>query len=251
MQAQVNFDFSGAHVLVTGGTSGIGASISHAFAAAGANVTITGTRKAASDYDADLGLFRFLSMDAEDVSSIDAVVAQMPRCDILINNAGASFYPLGLDERDPDVFDRALRINLSAPYRLIQGLLDRLAESPLPGGGCVVGIGSVTSVMGMAQTLGYGAGKTGLLGITRGLAVDLGPRGIRINMVAAGMVETRMTAAVFEGSEWLAPTVARTPMGRLGQPEDVAGPVLFLCSRSAGWITGQLLMVDGGYTIHG
>jgi NAD(P)-dependent dehydrogenase (short-subunit alcohol dehydrogenase family) len=144
-----------------------------------------------------------------------------------------------------------LAINLSAPYRLAQKLADKLAQSNLPGGGSVINIGSVTSLMGMAATLGYGTSKTGLLGMTRGLAVDLGAQGIRVNMVAAGMVRTRMTAAVFEGSEWLAPTLARTPLGRLGEPDDIAGPVLFLCSDLASWITGQVLMVDGGYTIHG
>jgi NAD(P)-dependent dehydrogenase (short-subunit alcohol dehydrogenase family) len=133
------------------------------------------------------------------------------------------------------------------------GLADRLAKSRLPGGGCVIGIGSVTSFMGMAVTLGYGAGKTGLLGMTRGLAVDFGPRGVRVNVVAAGLVETRMTAPVFgpHGAAWREPSLARTPLGRLGQTRDIAGPVLFLASDAASWITGQVITVDGGFTIHG
>lgn len=247
----VAFDFSGARILVTGGTSGIGLATATAFAASGADVAVTGTKLLAADYDVDLAQFRYIPMDAEVPASIDATAAALAGCDVLINNAGVSFYPLGLDERDPDVFDRSLAINLSAPYRLVQKLAEKLAQSKLPGGGAVVNIGSVTSLMGMAATLGYGASKTGLLGMTRGLAVDLGARGIRVNMVAAGMVNTRMTAAVFEGSEWLAPTVARTPLGRLGEPDDIAGPVLFLSSGLATWITGQVLMVDGGYTIYG
>jgi 3-oxoacyl-[acyl-carrier protein] reductase len=245
------FDFFGAHILVTGGTSGIGLATASAFAASGAEVTVTGTKASSADYDIDLAQFHYIQMIAEAPASIDAAAEALARCDVLINNAGVSFYPLGLDERDPDVFDRSLAINLSAPYRLAQKLADKLAQSNLPGGGSVINIGSVTSLMGMAATLGYGTSKTGLLGMTRGLAVDLGAQGIRVNMVAAGMVRTRMTAAVFEGSEWLAPTLARTPLGRLGEPDDIAGPVLFLCSDLASWITGQVLMVDGGYTIHG
>lgn len=248
---ELHFDFDGARVLVTGGTSGIGAAVAAAFADSGAAVTVTGTRASPTDYDADLARYRYVRMDAEDNASIAAVADGLETCDILVNNAGLSFYPLGLDERDPDVFERAVRVHLTAPFRLTRLLVGKLAASTRPGGGCVIGIGSVTSFMGLAVTLGYGAGKTGLLGMTRGLAVDLGPRGVRVNVVAAGMVETGMTKAVFEGSEWLAPTLARTPLGRLGQPKDIAGSVLFLASDAASWITGQVMTVDGGYTIYG
>lgn len=247
------YDYSGASVLVTGGTSGIGAAIAHAFAEAGAEVTITGTRSQAADYEADLSRFTYSQFDAENRESIEALAGSTARCDVLVNNAGLSFYPLGLDEHDPDVFERALTIHLAAPFRLAMRLADKLAASRLPGGGCVIGIGSVTSFMGLAVTLGYGAGKTGLLGMTRGLAVDLGPRGVRVNVVAAGMVETAMTAGVFgpEGAAWREPSIARTPLGRLGRPEDISGPVLFLASEAAGWITGQFVMADGGYSICG
>ncbi|MXO74309.1 SDR family oxidoreductase [Altererythrobacter aerius] len=249
----IRYDYAGADILVTGGTSGIGRAIATAFREAGANVTVTGTRASANEYDADLSGMRYLPLDLEDDGSIDAVADAVPACDVLVNNAGMSFYPLGLDERDPDVFARAVRIHLTAPYRLTRKLAGKLAASGRAGGGCVVGIGSVTSFMGLAVTLGYGAGKTGLLGMTRGLAVDLGASGIRLNVVAAGLVETAMTAAVFspEGSAWREPSVARTPLGRLGKPDDIAGPVLFLASDAAAWITGQTIMVDGGYTISG
>ncbi len=248
---EVRFNFEGRNVLVTGGTSGIGAAIANAYADAGASVTITGTRASSADYEADLSRFGYLQLDLEDNASIDAVAAAIPACDILVNNAGASFYPLGLDEHDPDVFARAVQVHLVSAFRLSRRLVDRLAASTMPGGGAIIGIGSVTSFMGMSVTLGYGAGKTGLLGMTRGLAVDLGSRNIRVNVVAAGMVETRMTEQVFAGSEWLAPSLARTPLGRLGVPDDIAGPVLFLSSPAASWITGQVLMADGGYTIMG
>lgn len=245
------FDFGGRHILVTGGTSGIGAEIAKDFAKAGATVTITGTKAEARDYNADLSAYRYLQLDLEDDASIDAVASAIPACDILVNNAGLAFYTLGLDEHDPDIFARAVRIHLTSAFRLSRRLQPLLEASDMPGGASIIGLASVTSFMGMSATLGYGAGKTGLLGMTRGLAVDLGPKGIRVNAVAAGMVESRMTAPVFEGSGWLAPTLARTPLGRLGQPSDISGAVLFLSSSSAGWITGQTIMVDGGYTVMG
>ncbi|MDT0575877.1 SDR family oxidoreductase [Croceicoccus sp. F390] len=247
----IHFDFSGKKVLVTGGTSGLGAGIANAFANSGAHVTITGTRAQAADYDADLDRFDYRQLDVEDNASIDALADGIPALDVLVNNAGNSFFAAGLDEHDPDVFARAVQVHLNAPFRLVQRLADQLADSTQSGGGAVIGIGSVTSFMGMAVTLGYGAGKTGLLGMTRGLAVDLGPRNIRVNVVAAGVTRSRMTANVFAEKAWSEPTLARTPLGRMGEPEDIAGPVLFLASSAASWITGTTIMVDGGYTVSG
>lgn len=247
----IRFDLGGAKVLVTGGTSGLGAAIAQAYVDAGAEVTITGTRATASDYAEDLSRYRYCQLDLEDNRSIDALAESIPALDILVNNAGLSFFTLGLDEHDPDVFARALQIHMVSAFRLTQRLVDKLAASQRPGGAAVIGIGSVTSFMGLSVTLGYGAGKTGLLGMTRGLAVDLGPKGIRLNVVAAGLTRSRMTAGAFENPEWAAPSLARTPLGRLGEADDIAGAVLFLSSSAAGWITGQVLPVDGGYTIFG
>jgi NAD(P)-dependent dehydrogenase (short-subunit alcohol dehydrogenase family) len=132
---EVRFNFEGRNVLVTGGTSGIGAAIANAYADAGASVTITGTRASSADYEADLSRFGYLQLDLEDNASIDAVAAAIPACDILVNNAGASFYPLGLDEHDPDVFARAVQVHLVSAFRLSRRLVDRLAASTMPGGG--------------------------------------------------------------------------------------------------------------------
>lgn len=252
--SDIKFDFQAARVLVTGGTSGIGHAIASAFADAGAQVTVTGTRAGPEAYEeVDLTRFGYLRMDLEDAHSVDAVAEALPALDVLVNNAGLSFYPQGLDEHDPEVFERALKVHLSAPFRLTRRLSGKLAQSKRPGGGAVIGIGSVTSFMGISVTLGYGAGKTGLLGMTRGLAVDLGESGVRVNVVAAGMTRSRMTAAVFDDptAQWAAPAIARTPLGRLGETDDIAGPVLFLASSAAGWVTGSVVMVDGGYTIMG
>lgn len=249
--ADIRFDYRGAQVLVTGGTSGIGAGIAAAYHAAGADVTITGTRAAAGDYDGELGNYRYLQLDIEDRDSVDATAAALDQLDILVNNAGFALPSLGIDEYEPENFERAVNMHLTGGYRMARRCADRLAESRLPGGGSIVSIASVSSFFGIGIVPGYGAAKTGVVGLTRALAVAWAARNIRVNAVAAGLTESRMTAATIANPEWSAPTLARTPAGRLGVPRDIAGAVLFLTSSAASWITGQTLPVDGGFTISG
>lgn len=253
MANEVRYDYSGAKVLVTGGTSGIGAAIAAGYLAAGASVTITGTRAGPDDYDADLAAYRYLRLDVEDTANVAEVAAAASAggLDILVNNGGLALPSLGLDEYDPDIFARAINMHLTSAYRMAHGCADALAGSSLPGGGAIVGIASMSSYFGIGIVPGYGAAKTGILGLTRALAVEWGKRNIRVNAVAAGLTESRMTAGTFANPAWSEPTLARTPAGRLGKPEDIAGAVLFLTSAAASWITGQTLPVDGGFTVAG
>jgi NAD(P)-dependent dehydrogenase (short-subunit alcohol dehydrogenase family) len=244
-------DFSGAHVLVTGGTSGIGAACAALFRDAGAVVTITGTRGGPADYDADLSGYRYLQLDMEDKASIDAVGAAQVRLDVLINNAGFALPSIGLDEWEPDVFDRAVAMLLNGAFRMARRSVDLLAQSTIPGGGSVIGVASMSSFFGIPIVPGYGAAKTGLVGLTRTMAAHWGARGIRANAVAAGLTRSGMTAGTFAQEAWTAPTLARTPLGRLGEPDDIAQAIAFLASPAASWITGQTIAVDGGYTISG
>jgi len=243
------FDYSGADVLVTGGTSGIGAGIAAAYLEAGANVTITGTRPSAKDYDEDLSGYRYLQLNVENNADIDRVAESIPHLDILINNAGIALASIGLDEYDFDVFERSVRMLLISVFRMTCACADKLAMSKLAGGASVIGIASMNSYFGMELTPGYGAAKGGLVQLTKTLAIKLAKRNIRVNAVAAGLTESRQTASAFEGPAWSEPTLARTPMARLGIPEDIAGPVLFLTSSAASFVTGQTLPVDGGFTI--
>ncbi len=244
-------DFSGAHVLVTGGTSGIGHACAVLFRDSGAEVTITGTRGSTADYDTDLAGMRYLQLDVEDKAQIDAVAAALARLDVLVNNAGFALPSIGLDEWDPDVFDRAVAMLLNGAFRMARRTVDLLAQSVIPGGGSVIGVASMSSFFGIPVVPGYGAAKTGLVGLTRTMAAHWGPRGVRANAVAAGLTRSRMTAGTFAQEAWTAPTLARTPLGRLGNPDDIAQAIAFLASPAAGWITGQTLAVDGGYTISG
>lgn len=247
----VRYDYAGTRVLVTGGTSGLGAAIAAAYRDAGAAVTITGTRPGAADYDEDLAGYRYLQLDVEKAEQVEAVAAAQGELDILVNNGGLALAATGLDEYDPSVFERSLTMHLSSAYRMAHGCRAALSRSERPGGGSIVGIASMTSFFGIGMIPGYGAAKTGLLGLTRVLAVEWAKQRIRVNAVAAGLTRSRMTSGTFDDPRWTAPTLERTPIGRLGEPVDIAGPVLFLTSDAASWITGQVLPVDGGFTISG
>lgn len=248
MTNAVTFDFTGAAVLVTGGTSGIGHAIATAFAGAGATVTVTGTRGSAAEYDTDLAPFSYHRVQMTEPDSIDALVAELGSLDVLVNNAGANF-PGGRDEWEPDTFAAALALNLVGPMRLTTACRDRLAASTLHGGASVVSLASMAAFRSVPIVPGYGSAKAGLVTLTRNLArlwVDLG---IRVNAVAPGVIDTPMTAPLAHLPELLHSELAHTPMGRLGTPEEIAGAVQFLASAAAGYITGHVLVVDGGYLL--
>jgi 3-oxoacyl-[acyl-carrier protein] reductase len=247
--ANVSYTYRGAQVLVTGGTSGIGAGIAAAYRAAGADVTITGTRKAAAQYEEDLSGFRYLPLSLTDNAQIAAVAAAMPRLDILVNNAGANF--MMQNEYDPEIFEKGVQVNLTSAYRMSHALKPKLAQSKLPGGASVIGIASLTSYFGVEVVPAYGAAKAGLVQLMKTLSMAWARDNIRVNAVAAGITESRMTAQMLSMPDMMAPVLARTPLGRPGKPADVAGAVLFLTSAGASYITGQTLLVDGGYSIVG
>jgi NAD(P)-dependent dehydrogenase (short-subunit alcohol dehydrogenase family) len=245
----IRFDYADTHVLVTGGTAGIGAGIAAAYRDAGAHVTITGTRPRAADYGADAEGYAYLPMRLTDDASIATAAAALPRLDILVNNAGGNF--MTDNEFDPDVFDRAVRVNLTGAYRLAHACLPHLSQSALPGGASVIGLASITSYFGNTYVPGYGAAKGGLVQLTKSLAMAWAAQHVRVNAVAAGMIVSRMTGNFVATPSMAQPALDRTPLKRFGQPADIAGAVLFLTSSAASFVTGQTLPVDGGYSIFG
>jgi 3-oxoacyl-[acyl-carrier protein] reductase len=244
---RVRFDFSGARVLVTGGSNGIGRGIARAFDAAGAAVIITGTRAAASDYDHDLSAFAYHSLDLRDGKALDALAGSLDSLDVLVNNAGANL--MLQNEWKPEVFEEAVRINLFGAFQLAVACKEMLARSPLDGGGSILNVASMSAFVAVPWVPGYGAAKAAIVQMTKNLGVAWARDGVRVNAVAPGLIESNMTSAM-KGVEALEkPEIDRTPMGRWGMPEDVAPAFLFLASPAARFITGQTLCVDGGYSV--
>ena len=244
------FDFAGAAVLVTGGTSGIGHAVAGAFADAGATVTITGRQPAAAAYDVDLTPFEYRQCRLSEPGDVDALAASLERLDVLVNNAGQNL-PGGRSEYEPEVFEETVRINLFGAFRLASAVRSQLERSALDGGGNVVNTASMASFFGIEMVPGYGAAKAGIVQMTKTLAVAWARHGIRVNAVAPGVVETAMTAPMMPFEQLTAPLLARTPMGRFAEPDEIAPAVLFLASSAARYVTGHTFVVDGGFSVAG
>jgi 3-oxoacyl-[acyl-carrier protein] reductase len=248
--AHVTFDFTDTHVLVTGGTSGIGYAIATAFVKAGAHVTVTGTRASTLDYDVDLSAFTYRQLQVTDKDAINALAASLQKLDILINNAGASF-PGGKSEWEPDVFAQALDINLMSAFRLSHACKPLLEKSELPGGASIINISSMSGIMAVEMVPGYGTAKAGIIQMTRSLGQAWARNNIRTNAIAPGLIQTRMTKGFADDPEICKPILKRTPLRRTGTSEEIADVVLFVCSGSASFIVGQTINVDGGYSVVG
>ncbi len=247
---EMRCDYSGSHALVTGGTRGIGFAIAQAFTKAGAQVAITGTRPSPDDYDNDLSAFEYLRLEVRERESIATLAAARPKLDILVNNAGTAF-PNGRDEYEAEVFEESLRLNLASAFHMSNGCRPLLAASEQPGGASIVNLASLTSWFGLPMIPGYGASKAGLVQLGRTLAISWAAEGVRVNAVAAGLTATDMTAPMIDSPEMLAPFLSRTPLNRTAEPQEIADATLFLCSSAAAYITGQTLVVDGGFSIYG
>lgn len=240
------FRFHGARVLVTGGTSGIGHAIARGFAESGATVVVTGTQAEPSAYATDLAAFEYRQVNLGDPGSIDALIGSLDALDVLVNNAGVNL-PGGLDEWTAEGFAASVDLNLVGPMRLTVGCRRLLFASELDGGASVVNMASMTAYRATPIVPGYGSAKAGIVALTSSLANRWASRGVRVNAIAPGVIDTPMTAPMAAFPELLDGELAHIPMRRLGRPEEIVGAALFLSSSTASYITGHTLAVDGGY----
>ena len=244
MTAQVSFDFTGTEALITGGTSGIGYATAVLFRDAGAQVAITGTKPAASDYDVDLSGMAYHQLRMTEHDSVDALAQNFARLDVLVNNAGANF-PGGLDESKPDGFEASVALNLTGPYRFTVGLYRALRASTATGGASVVNLASMSALRAVPLVPGYGAAKAGIVCITRNLAVKWAQKGIRVNAVAPGTIDTPMTAPMHVAAELVDSELAHITLRRFGTVGEIAPTVAFLCTEQSSYTSGALFVVDG------
>lgn len=233
------FSVAGARALISGGASGIGAAVAQALTEAGCHVIAADLPGAPLPTDRRI---ETAEVDVTDKASVRALAAGLDRLDILVNAAG--IIRRGA-EYEPDVFARVLDVNLVGVMRLCTACRPLLARQ----GGSIVNIASMLSFFGGGLVPGYSASKGGVAQLTKSLAIGWAGEDIRVNAVAPGWIATPLTQALQDDADRSAAILARTPLGRWGQPEDVTGAVIFFCSPAAAFITGVILPVDGGYLI--
>lgn len=240
---KASFDYSGRHVLVTGGTSGIGAATAIAFRDAGANVIACGlTDQELSAARANPGFagIDLRQLDVTDRAAVDALVGGLSRLDAVVNSAGLIRRDA---EHDPDVFAHVIDVNLNGGMRVSAAARSLLSQSR----GSIVFIGSVMSFFGGPKQPAYSASKGAVRNLTMSLAAAYAVDGIRVNAVAPGWVITDLSRGARENPERNAMIMSRTPIGRWAEPAEIADPILFLCSDAARYMTGTVMAVDGGY----
>jgi NAD(P)-dependent dehydrogenase (short-subunit alcohol dehydrogenase family) len=236
--------FAGHVAFVCGGSSGIGAAIGSALAGLGADVTVSGAT--AGEADAARASAGFagtsIALDVRDGEGVEACLGRFARLDILVNCAGVIRRGA---EHDPKVFAEVIDINLTGTMRLCAASRPLLARSK----GCIVNTASMYSFFGGGHAPGYTASKGGIAQLTKALAVAYAAENIRVNAIAPGWIATPLTRAVRDDPKKSGAILARTPIGRWGEPDDVAAATVFLCSPAAAFVTGVILPVDGGYLI--
>jgi len=241
------FDLTGKTALVTGATGGIGASLARALHAQGAHVVLSGTRQAVLDeMAADLKTrVSVASANLSDAESVDGLVSAAEAAagaplDILVANAGITRDGLLMRMKDED-WDAVIRVNLESYFRLSRAAMKGMMKRRY---GRIIGITSVVGVMGNPGQTNYAASKAGMIGFSKALAQEVGSRGITVNCIAPGFIESPMTDALNEAQK--AQILSTIPTGRLGTGDEIAAACVYLASAEAAYVTGQTLHVNGG-----
>ncbi|BDG71255.1 SDR family NAD(P)-dependent oxidoreductase [Roseomonas fluvialis] len=248
--ATPDFRLQGSRVLVTGASLGIGRAVAQALAALGAEVVLAARGRAgldtlAHEIAAAGGRAVVLPFDAGDPAAIPAAIDAAGPLDGLVNNAGSVTREPFLEASEAEI-DRILALNVKGAALVAQAVARGMVAAGRRGS--IVNIASIAGLVGARNRSVYAASKHALMGLTRAMALELGPHGIRVNAVCPGLVNTPLAADLMADPAFVAATRARIPLGRIMEPEDIAGPVAFLLSGAAAGITGIALPVDGGVT---
>ncbi|MFW2437730.1 MAG: SDR family NAD(P)-dependent oxidoreductase [Parvibaculales bacterium] len=241
-------DFTNKRVLVVGGSSGIGNGVAHGFAARGAQVHVWGTRAAASDYDAadgsDLTGLGYSCVNVGDYDAIQAAALPFDgQLDVLVLCQGTVVYKGG--EFEKAGWDQVVSVNLDSLMHCSNKFYDALKQSQ----GSIITVSSVSGYQANIGNPAYGASKAGAVSLTKTLGQAWARDGIRVNGIAPGLVDTKLTKVTTENPKRMAGALRAIPLGRMGEPDDMAGAVLFLASPLAKYVVGQTLIVDGGLSL--
>lgn len=247
------FSLEGSTALVTGASRGIGRALATGLAEAGADLVLAArSEDALQDTAAAVRAYgrqaRVFTADVSEPASIGGLFQKMDdaglRADILINNAGMEEVRASVDV-DEALWDRILDTNLKGAFFVARHFAERLLTAGVSG--AVVNTCSLTSAVGVPTAVPYTASKTGLLGMTRALSSEWSPKGIRVNGIGPGYFRTELTEVFYQDEAWRAAMLAKIPMGRFGELDDLVGTCVFLTSPASAYVTGQLVFVDGGY----
>jgi NAD(P)-dependent dehydrogenase (short-subunit alcohol dehydrogenase family) len=244
----MKLDMDGKAGVVTGAAGGIGLSVAEALAKARAEVLLVDRREDVEDAAQQLNAQAHVADLSEDGSAgelVERAVAEWGRIDFLVNAAGVQARGPAIELSDED-WEMLHAVNLRAVFRTSRAAAHRMVEGG--NGGAILNVASISSSVGVPGIVPYGAMKGGVVQLTKGLAVELAPHRIRVNAVAPGYVSTGMTEELWRDEESRADVTARIPLGRFASPEEISPAVLFLLSPAAGYITGEVMYVDGGYT---
>ena len=249
------FNFAGKVALVTGGSGGIGRATALLFAQSGANVVIGDIDPAGSEtvetIKGDGGEAVFVKTDVRDEGDVKNLIATAVKryggLHCAFNNAGVLPPTVMLAEMDESTFDSTLAVDVKGVFLCMKHEIAHMLQA---GGGAIVNNASIAGIIAEPGISAYIAAKHGVIGLSKAAAVEYANKGIRINALAPGLVKTAMTKAWFNDPNMSAYFVANTPIGRVSQPLEIAGMVLFLCSDFASFAVGQTFVIDGGYTVH-
>ena len=240
----MQLDFGGKTVLVVGGSSGIGNGIAQEFRACNATVHVCGTRAAASDYDqaegSDLSGLQYTQMDVADAAAVQAWTPSFDELDVVVLSQGTVLY--GRGEFEMNGFRKVMEVNLMSLMALSLKFHDLLAKRR----GALIILASIASFRATRGNPAYSASKSGALGLTRTLGEAWAPDGIRVNGIAPGFVDTKLTKVTTEHPKRRDATLQTIPLGRFGTPAEIANVALFLASPFASYVVGQTIVVDGG-----
>jgi NAD(P)-dependent dehydrogenase (short-subunit alcohol dehydrogenase family) len=249
------YNFKGQVALVTGASSGMGLATAQAFAEMGAAVVLADindeTLRTATDGlvgagHRALGVPCDVSDEDEVAALVERTIESFGRLDMAFNNAGIQVPPSDAADEPADIFDRVNAVNLRGVWACMK---HELRQMRAQGSGAIVNCSSLGGLVGLPGRAAYHASKHGVIGLTRSAALEYAPRGIRINAICPGTIETPMVAdMIAKGELDVAEAVANEPIGRLGRPDEIAAAVLWLCSPAASFVVGVALPVDGGYT---